>query len=197
MSLCVIKAACDEICCNKNQAYRFLGVKEQNAELDALYYECEALVREKANFRAVYRETSVEFTGENKVKLDFCTIESAALCKNLEGCKKAFVFAATIGAEVDRLLLKLNVMSKGKAVMADCIASSLVECWCDEVNEKIVRGKKAKPRFSPGYGGVSLSCQSNFISFLSADKNIGITLTDSFFMVPKKSVTAIIGIAED
>ncbi len=186
-----------DVPCCRNQTYRFLGVNSQaNDELDALYEECLALIKEKACFRSVYRKTAVEHIGNNKIKFDFCTIESASLCKNLEGCEYAFVFAATIGAEVDRLLLKLSAISRGKAAMADCVASSLIECWCDAVNEEITRSKKAKPRFSPGYGGVDLSCQRAVFDFLGVEKNIGVSLTDSFFMTPKKSVTAIIGITE-
>lgn len=192
-------ASGDEIECDKKQAYRFLGCSSDadNGELDALYRECVELVKKEASFKAIWRKSALSFKDEDTVCFDFGEIRSAALCKNLEGCTSAYIFAATAGMGIDRLLLKYKHLDAVKAMVISAVGSSVIECWCDRVNEKIADGKKTRPRFSPGYGGVDLCCQREIFDFLEAEKRLGITLTDSYFMVPVKSVTAFIGIAEE
>lgn len=168
-----------------------------NEELERLYDECVCLASKEASFKAVWRKSKIEFIGDDTVQFDFGKITSASLCKNLEGCKEAYVFAATVGVGIDRLLLKYQRIDSVKAMVLSAVGSSLVECWCDKVNARIVGDKKSKPRFSPGYGGVDLKHQREIFDFLGAEKSLGITLTDSFFMIPVKSVTAFIGISEE
>lgn len=197
-TVCFAAASGDEVQCDKRQAYRFMGCRDEgSAELDALYRECEALVKREASFKAVWRKSAVEFVGEDTVCFDFGKIKSAALCKNLEGCKEAYAFAATAGAGIDRLLLRYERLDSAKAMVLSAVGSSSVECWCDIVNGKIADGKKTRPRFSPGYGGVELCHQREIFDFLEVEKRLGITLTDSYFMVPVKSVTAFVGIVEE
>ncbi len=189
----------NEVGCDKKQAYRFMGCKDDtdNEELGRLYDECVELVKNEASLKAVWRKSSVNFIGDDRVELDFGTITSASLCKNLEGCKEAYVFATTAGIGIDRLLLKYQHLDTVKAMVLSAVGSSVAECWCDKVNEKIAEGKKTKPRFSPGYGGVDLCHQREIFNFLEVEKRLGITLTDSYFMVPVKSVTAFVGIVEE
>ena len=51
-----------------------------------------------------------------------------------------------------------------------------------------------KPRFSPGFGDLSLENQKKIFSFLRCSQQIGLTLNDSLVMSPEKSVTAFIGL---
>ena len=81
-------------------------------------------------------------------------------------------------------------------------AAAVIEAFCDEENEQLRKEAAAeelylRPRFSPGYGDLSLGCQRDFLNLLKAQKNIGLTVTDSGLMVPVKSVTAIIGISRE
>ena len=82
-------------------------------------------------------------------------------------------------------------------MVTDCIASSGIEVFCDLVNDEMKAGRILKPRYSPGYGDVSLSCQNDILSFLDAYRKIGLTLTETYLMTPIKSVTAIVGIEEE
>lgn len=188
----------DEVQCDKRQTFRFMGCRDDaaNGELDRLYRECTELLKKEASFKAVWRKSAVSIEGDT-VNLDFGKITSASLCKNLEGCTSAYVFAATAGAGIDRLLLRYERLDPAKAMILSAVGSSFVECWCDIVNEKIADGKKTRPRFSPGYGGVDLCHQREIFDFLEAEKRLGVTLTDSYFMVPVKSVTAFVGIVEE
>lgn len=185
--------------CDKKQAFRFMGCpwETENEELDRLYEQCLEEVKKEAVCKAVWRKTEIKFKGNDTVQFDFGEITSAALCKNLQNCSSAYVFAATVGAGIDRLLVRYRYSDAAKAMALSAVASSAVECWCDCINEKIAAGKKTKARFSPGYGGVELKHQREILGFLDAEKWLGITLSASFFMTPVKSVTAFIGIEEE
>ena len=51
-------------------------------------------------------------------------------------------------------------------------------------------------RYSPGYGDLPIGIQRNFIRLLDTVRRIGLNVSDSGIMIPRKSVTAIIGISE-
>lgn len=161
-----------------------------------VYEECLEVYMNTAEPKAVIRKTSVSFKEDDEIIFDFGSVKSESLRKNLEGCKSAYVFAATVGMGVDRMLKRLSVSSNAEMMVFSCIASSGIECWCDFVNERLAENHTLKPRFSPGYGGVSLGIQKNILQFLEAEKMLGLTLTESLMMIPVKSVTAIVGIVE-
>ena len=50
-------------------------------------------------------------------------------------------------------------------------------------------------RFSPGYGDLPISLQDSFLRLVDAQKQIGLTVTTTHILTPRKSVTAIIGLA--
>ena len=47
-------------------------------------------------------------------------------------------------------------------------------------------------RYSPGYGDWPLAKQSQLLKLVGSDR-IGVTLTESSIMIPRKSVSAVIG----
>lgn len=179
----------------KKEAFRYMGYKSEvkSEEIELLYEKCLEMYKSSAGYKAVYRRVSVKLYG-NTVDFGFCTIENESLARNLSQCDSAVVFAATAGAGVDRLIMRCEKLSVVEGMICDCIGSSAIEVWCDEVNKIAVGEEDSKPRFSPGYGGVSLEYQRDILSFLDAERKIGITLNDSLMMSPKKSVTAFIGI---
>ena len=179
---------------NRREAARYLGLQRApDADALALFDVCERELRKVMTPRDCHAKSGVTIHGD-RVGFDFCTIESAALAKNLSGCESAFVFAATLGLGVDRMLLRLTKTDPAKAAVFDALASAAVEGWCNEVNRNLSRGLQTCPRFSPGYGGVALTHQRDVVSFLDAQRKLGITLSDRCFMTPVKTVTAFIGI---
>jgi cobalamin-dependent methionine synthase I len=122
-------------------------------------------------------------------------VDSNALKKNLEGCKKIVLFAATAGAGIDRLILKYNKLSPSRAVVIQAMGAALIEQWCDIIHEGFRKEYGANvSRFSCGYGDLPLTLQRDIFTALNVNKNIGVALSDNCFMTPSKSVTAIIGI---
>ncbi len=186
----------DGICVNKNEAHRYMGLPRDysNPEFEKIYGECLGEYCKNVYYKAAYKESSLSFGEGDELFFDFCTFSSKDLRKNLDGCKSVIVFAATTGINVDRLLLKYGSYSDLKLMTADCIASSGIECFCDKLNAVISEGRETKPRFSLGYGDTDLKYQRDLLSFLDAEKNLGITLNSSLMMTPKKSVTAFIGV---
>ena len=128
------------------------------------------------------------------ISLGFVTIKSTDLAKNLSDCKEAFVFASTLGHTIDRHLLSLSQLSPADFFVADAVCSAIAEKVCDVAQAKLLSGRKNKPRFSPGYGDFDISLQKDVLSALAAQKLLGITLTDSFLMLPRKSITAVVGV---
>ena len=175
---------------------RYLRVRESDATMRRLLEECSNCVYEKAVPKAVYARVSVEVKN-NTVDFGFMNVKSESLSSHLQNCDEAYIMAATLGVGIDRLFERYNRILQTKAAVCDATASALIESFCDYVNGFIVDGKNAVMRFSPGYGDFDLKHQTEILSFLDANKKIGITLTDSLMMVPTKSITAIIGIKRE
>ena len=127
--------------------------------------------------------------------------KSRNLSVNLKDCEKILVFAATLGVGADYLIQKYNRLEMSRAVILQAASAAMIEEYCDQVCEGLKKeyeekGMYLRPRFSPGYGDFSLSCQSAVLDALDAGKHLGIKLTDSFLMMPSKSVTAVIGVSQ-
>ena len=135
----------------------------------------------------------VEYVSDGTLRIGGIEIKSRDIIKNLGGAREAYLFAATLGAEVDRFLIRLGMLSGVDRFVVDGYASALVESLCDFAEAEIFGDAPRCKRFSPGYGDLPLDIQGELLSALSAENLLGITLTDKKMMVPTKSVTAIIG----
>ena len=188
----------DEIEPDKKEVLRYMVFEVDclSEELEDLYEKSKDEFQKSASYKAVMRKVSIKLKENNIVDLGFCEIQNENLYKNLSGCEDAYIFAATAGIAVDRLIMRCSKVSPAQAIICDSIGSSAVEVWCDEINAMINSEYEIKPRFSPGYGGVSLEYQKDILSFLDAERKIGITLNDALMMTPVKSVTAFVGIKE-
>lgn len=146
------------------------------------------------SYRFCYLLTDIKKSENGFIDLGFGGFSSRSLCKNLEGCSRAYILAATTGIGVDRLLSRLSVTSPAKQFVTDALASASIEALCDYAEEMLCKQLEHKPRFSPGYGDLSVELQPELLRMLDAEKQIGITLTNALLMTPTKSVTAIIGV---
>lgn len=126
-------------------------------------------------------------------------IRSRSLSRNLRGCENVYLMAATLGIGPDRLIARASVTHMSRAVILQAASAAMIEAWCDEVNQRIIKeaaaqGLYCRPRFSPGYGDFRLEYQQDFAQILRMQKEIGVSLTESLLMMPSKSVTAVIGV---
>ena len=121
------------------------------------------------------------------------------ICRHLDGAKKAVVLAVTLGAAFDAYLLRKEKISMTEAVIADAVGSSLAESVADYCTELIAKELRKENlyinyRYSPGYGDFPLSCQKDIINALSCDSKIGLTVSETYLLLPRKSITAVIGV---
>lgn len=186
---------------NPLEVLRYLGykrelIKNEDIDLAKKYIE---KARETFNAKAVYERFPVKVYGDGNIDMPYGTIRSESLTRNLEGCSDIYIFAATIGANFDRMMQRARAMSMSEAAILQAVGAAAVEELCDLLNKEL--DKKAldneeilRPRFSPGYGDLELNNQLGVFAVLSPYRYTGITLNDSLLMSPEKSVTAIIGI---
>ena len=144
-----------------------------------------------------FDELDVSVFGDH-VDLGLTSVESKALAKNLKNCRRAVIFGATVGMEIDRRIARYSAVSPVKALVFQAIGAERIEALCDvfcqSIKNDLSDGEKLCPRFSPGYGDLSIEFQREIFSLLGCERRIGLTLNESLVMSPSKSVTAIVGI---
>ena len=188
----------DALAVDTGEILRYAGVKELTDEVGKLLEQCISEARALIDCRVCYKEFEICLE-EDEIDLGFARAKSAKLAKNLSECCRIILFSATVGGGIDRLIKKYSVSSPAKALFMQAIGTQQVEALCDLFNRQVaseaaVRGYSTRPRFSPGYGDLSLDLQRDIFESLDLTKWIGITLNDSLLMTPTKSVTAIIGL---
>ncbi len=117
----------------------------------------------------------------------------------LEECDAAALLLCTLGAEFERRFRATEARDMSKAVILDACGSAYVESGCDAAEAELAArfpGRFLTDRFSPGYGDIPLSLQADICRTLDASRRLGVCVTDSMTLNPRKSVTAIIGLAD-
>lgn len=187
---------------DKKEVLRYLRYHGHtvDAATDAVIDECLSICEAEAKFLFVYSYFDISSSDDGiTVEGTNIVLTGKNIARHLDGCFRCAVMAATIGINIDNLIRRFEQEDIAKAVILDTCASACIEALCDEVSAKVAieqskNGCVTTSRFSPGYGDLPLSLQSKILSLLSAGKRIGLTLTSSDIMIPRKSVTAIIGI---
>ena len=118
--------------------------------------------------------------------------------KHLEECDRVAVMGATLGMGVDDLIRRTQVRDMVMAVILDCGASLMIEEVCDIFQKQIDAETDGylTSRFSPGYGDYPLEYQQIIVRYIDGQRKIGLNVTANSLMVPRKSVTALLGISD-
>ena len=133
-------------------------------------------------------------TDSGRINMEHISLTSCDLARNLEGCREAVLFAATIGPGIDRLIRKYTKLDPAKALFMQAIGAERVESLCNTFCSTFER--TLRPRYSPGFGDLTLSIQPEVLRITNAGTNLSITLDSGFLMSPSKSVTAFSGICD-
>lgn len=149
--------------------------------------------------RHIYLEKPCSVDGDG-VEIEGIRFSSALLARNLAGCERVILMAATLGAEADLQVRRYQARSMAEAAIAQAVCAELLECYLDDVcgkiaQEKAENGLFLRPRYSPGYGDLALEAQRDFFALLDCRRRLGVSLTEGNMMTPTKSVTAFIGLA--
>ena len=107
----------------------------------------------------------------------------------------------TLGAAFDQWHRARAAVSAAEAYEAQVFGLAEVERLMDRLEAEARASVEASgrerllPRRSPGYGEMPLEHSREIIDALDATNRIGVSLTESWLLVPSKSVTAICEIA--
>lgn len=184
------------------EAVRYLGYGKHAVDdhtlalVESSFEELE----EAAGRRIIYRIFDLDIQENGCIQIGQMNIDSRNLKKNMNGCEKAIVLGATLGARVDMLMRRHSLTDMARVVTLQACATTLLEEYLDEWQRKMdeemeEEGLYLRPRFSPGYGDFSIGHQEEILRMLDAAKTIGLTMTAGGMLTPVKSVTAVIGLS--
>ena len=187
---------------SNREIWRYLGYRgmepdpKVQAVIDEVLQELERIVRPGSQ----YRMEPFSAESENILHLGPITVQSVDLAKTMNSCSHVILIGATLGAAPDQLIRRYEKIDMLRASIAQAASAAMIEAYLDDVQEELGRIYQAKglymrPRYSPGYGDLSLTIQKDMLAVLEMPKCLGVTLTDGLLMVPSKSITAIIGLA--
>ena len=182
------------------EALRYLGAARAQG---AVRQDAERIARElEASVipRSTFKDFDMEETPEGIwLPAAGLTLAGGLTKKMLAGCRRAVLLCVSLGAAFDALLRAAQARDMARAVILDACGSAYVEAACDEAERAVAArhpGQYLTDRFSPGYGDLPLSIQPQLLRALDASRRIGVTCTDSHLMLPAKSVTAVLGLAD-
>lgn len=166
----------------KKSIYSYLGFRGvgESAQTDALIASCLAELDEVQQFNClakIYR-TPPAFLQKQPYR------------SFLEGCTAVILSVTTLGAETDRRIKRLARTDVAKSIVFDACASALLEYLADRRESRL--GENLTYRFCPGYGGSDVRDIAYIFELLHPEK-IGVTLLDTGYMLPSKSMAGVIG----
>ncbi|MBQ0110949.1 MAG: Vitamin B12 dependent methionine synthase activation subunit [Oscillospiraceae bacterium] len=185
---------------DRKEVLRYMGAPTADDTTAQLIKECEKESADCFTYLVCFDVFGIKVK-DKTVDFGAFSVTSGDLAKNLQGCKSAVIFAATVGVEIDRLIKKYSALSPAKSLCFQAVGNERIEALCDLFNKQIKEcqdsvGKLTRPRLSAGYGDFALKHQKDIFSVLDCERQIGVTLSQSLLMTPQKSVTAVIGIKE-
>lgn len=189
---------------NKKEVLRYLGYKGQDIDINmsTMINECREEIKKVITPRIVYNYKEIKQNDEGVEVINTNLIMPGNDIKeHLKNSKTCVLMAVTLGNEVEKKTRLYERTNLTKALILDACATTAVEEVCDiienKVKEKALKeGMDITFRYSPGYGDLPLDIQNNFLRSIDAQKKIGLTVSESNLLFPRKSVTAIIGIID-
>ncbi len=182
---------------DKGEVLRYLGHRGQalEPELEAKIDEFSQKCLENAKPRYCFEVFKVE----PGPAIGGVSLRGEDIKKHLEGAEYCAVMAATLGIEVERAMLRLGQRSAVAELIYNSACTALIEAVADRCEGEIrayakERGLVTSYRYGPGYGDFPLEQQRDVLGLIEAQTRLGITLTDSMLMLPRKSVSALIGL---
>ncbi|MCK5707608.1 MAG: methionine synthase [Candidatus Aureabacteria bacterium] len=189
----------------KEKIYKRLGYNKHFTRIDEKqknqledYFEEALLLLE---LKGAAKRILIEKNNTEKISLSGnISFESKKLANFLEGSSEVLIMGATAGKKIMESIVKDSTSDNlTRGVVFDAVASEMVDdCFLWMVNyfnTELRRENRqlTKRRFSAGYGDFELKNQKLIYNILELNK-LDITLSNSFILIPEKSVTAVAGI---
>jgi len=174
---------------------RFDPVRAGFENLDELVALAQGLIRPRALYEVAYTGAK----GEGMVEVAGVTFESPILSKNLDGANKVFPYIITVGPELERAasaqgdLLKQYYLEEMANIALEGAAG-----WLGGQLETRY-GVTGLSNMSPGsLEDWPITEQTKLFSiFGDSERSIGVRLTDSMLMLPRKSISGILFPSEE
>lgn len=195
----------DDIKINSNEVLRYLGYKGQTLDEGIIrtIKKSKELVKESINLRYIVKRYNIEEVKEGiALKKTNFILKGEDIKRHLRLCKECILMAVTLGNDFERLVRLYERKSLSESIIMDSCGTTAIEEGCDLLEESIRQdiekeNKFITTRYSPGYGDLPIEIQNGFINLLSCQKEIGLTCSENNILIPRKSVTAIIGISKE
>ena len=184
---------------NKKEVLQYLRWtgREIPREVDALIDDCMAQTLSVAEPRWTWTVSPIDRAARTPA-LAFTGQDVPAL---LADCDRVVFFAATLGNGLEMAIRRAQVRDMTRALVLDCCGSAAIEAVCDEAEGEILTALNdpsvyLTDRFSPGYGDLPITAQPELLAAVDGPRRIGLHLTASNILTPRKSVTALIGLVD-
>ena len=193
---------------DESEVLRYLQYKNQEIDnsLSDKIKKCINITKEIINPRFIFRKYTIKklksSNGKNEVYFEGAnlTLQSNDIYNLLLDCDECILMSATLGLEIEREIRKLTYTDLAKGIIIDACATTAIEEVCDIVQDNISKkllkeDKYITYRYSPGYGDLPIEKNLDINNLLNSQKEIGLTVTNSGIMIPRKSVVALIGVS--
>ncbi len=186
---------------DRAQSFRYMGLRgEAPAQLSALADACEKRLLRAVSPRYTYRIFPLHPEPDGILcEGSALRLTGADIRAHLDGCSHAVLLCVTLSGGADAEIRRALAEEITAGTLTDAMASALTEQICDLAEAEILAAvpeKSATWRFSPGYGDFPLAVQADFLRTLDAQKRIGVCVSESGLLLPRKSVTAVIGLSD-
>jgi len=183
----------------RNEVLHYLGYPGGPLEeqIETELNQCRELILKTARPRLTYKICALD--ADKMPQGILFRPEGKDIRALLDESRRVVLFAATLGNEVEQLLRRKQVQNMADALILDSCASAAIENVCDNFCADLqgeLSNTYLTDRFSPGYGDFPFTQQRELCAVLDIGRKIGVSLSDSGLMIPQKSVTALIGIAD-
>ena len=194
-----------DIYVNRSEVLRYLGYSGQDINDDLNFKIDECIQETKENIETKYTYEIYDIKNDlssNTIEFKNSTLklESKDLSELLKDCDKCVLMSATLGFNIEKNIRRYSYKNLTKGVIIDACATTSIEEVCDMVQESILQDvskedKHLTMRYSPGYGDLDIRANKEILNLLNAHRKIGVTVTDTGIMIPRKSVVALIGVS--
>ena len=164
-----------------------------NKYIGAIVQELIEIVRPIAKPKAIYKVSYVENKNEASVYIDGVRFTSRVLRVNLDKVERVFPYVATCGRELDEIAVPSDDYMKYYCldVIKEMTLRSAISYLTDYLTRNYALGQMS--RMHPGsLEDWPITQQKNLFSiFGNVEDLVGVKLTESFLMIPIKSVSGI------
>lgn len=185
-------------------AYRFLKIKKSSPKFDELrdlvasrVDACRSCLKPAYRY-AVRAVEKVDISTGRVVLSGNSTMEGTGLCNRLERSREAAFFVLTLGEDIERMISEADREDVLSSYLLHGVSSAFVQGLLSLVELDLAhtaesRGSKLTSRFSPGYHRWELPQQRRLFDLTDAGE-IGLRLTEGYYVVPPQSLTGVYGL---